>query len=271
MRWGHLRFTVTRWSRALGCDAVGCLWMLTPATAAVWETIEVEDPLTGYQLEVQEPVDVAEDIHNWPSKRDLVFFPHTDERWIWHSPHSDYVSLGDDFDQLTDEEKERIRHFLKRNRLYAGKKITLPQKLQQMEAIYRLRDKDDKFWAWFYRLMVHWHAEDQQKQRHYMRQALSLFEKEFTQTDEGIARIKLLYLMGEYRWRLGQKEAAKKLFARAQRIVWLDQKGNAQNNGLEYIDDLIHARLFNELIQVAEREERKKKKSAALEKKKNKK
>lgn len=238
--------------------------MLGVATAAVWETIEVEDPLTSYKFEVEQPVEVAENIHHWPSKRDLVFFPHTDARWIWHSPHSDYVSLGDDFSQLNEEEKTRIRHYLKQNRLYAGKNITVPQKLKQMEAIYQLRDKDDKFWAWFYRLMAYWHRDDPEKSRHYAKKVLPLLQKQFAEADQGIARIKLLYLMGEYRWRLGQKEEAQKLFSRARKVVWLDQKGNAQNDGFEYINDLIDERLFNELIYVAEKEEREKKKSAGM-------
>lgn len=267
MKWGCFRIAGAAWTRRLNCAVLGLSLMTSSALAAVWETIEVEDPLTGYKINVQEPVDVAEDIYNWPSKRDLVYFPHTDERWIWHSPHSDYVSLGDDFAELNDKEKERIRHFLKQNRLYVGKEITLEQKLVQMEAIYRLRDKDDKFWAWYYRLMAYWHRDQPEKARQYVQKALPLFEKHFAQEDEGIARIKLLYLMGEYRWRLGQKEWAKKLFARARRGVWLDQKGKAQSEGWTYINDLIQARLFAELIYLAEKEEREKKKSAALQKK----
>lgn len=264
---GVLRFPLASGVMKLGAIAVGLWLMIASVWAGRWETIEVKDPLTGYQLEVQEPVDVVANIYDWPSKRDLVFFPHTDERWIWHSPHSDYVSFGNDFDQLNDQEKERIRHYLKQNRLYAGSKISRAQKLAQLEAIYKLRDKDDKFWAWFYRLMSHWHRDDPKKVRHYANKVLPLLERQLNETDEGIERIKLLYLMGEYRWRLGQKERAKKLFARARKVVWIDQKGRAQNNGLSYINDLIQGRLFDELIQVAEHEEREKKKSAALQKK----
>lgn len=228
------------------------------------------DPLTGYKFKRSEPVHMAEDIFDWPSKRDLVFWPHTDTRWIWHSPHSDYVSFADDFHQLNDQEKERIRHYLKHHRLYAGEKITTEQKLDQMEAIYKLRDKDEAFWMWFNRVMAYWHRDDPQRARRYHEAVVPLLEKELAKTDQGIERIKLLYLIGEYRWRLGQKEQAKEYFARARRITWMDQKGKPHTDGLGYVNDLIEERLFSELILVAEQEQRKKKKSASLKKKQKK-
>jgi len=242
--------------------ALALLGAAAVQAGAVWKEHTVKDPLSGYEITVYKPADMTADIYNWPSRRDLVYWPHTDPYWIWHSPHTDYVSFGDDFDELSDEEKQRIRRYLKQNRLYTGEKTTLKKKLRQLEAIYKLRDKDEDFYRWFYRVMAHYYQDEPEKAEEYHAKLVPLLKKQLPVVDDGVERIKLLYLLGEYQWRLGKREEAKGYFSRARKVVWTDRKGQART-GIDYIDDLIEERLMTVLIEQYEEKERQKRDAQA--------
>ncbi|MEM1060548.1 MAG: tetratricopeptide repeat protein [Verrucomicrobiota bacterium] len=258
-----------RFRRWLASAVLGLAWWLPGGGglyAVTWEEVRVKDPLSGYEITVRQPRDLTGDIYSWPSRRDLVYFPYTDAHYIWHSPHTDYVSFANDFHELNEEEKRRIRRYLKRNRLYVGEEISIEQKLARLEAIYRLRDKDEAFWRWFYRVMAHWHRDRPEKARGYHAKLVPILERQLAEVDDGVERIKTLYLLGEYSWRLDRREEAQKYFSRARRIVWTDQKGQART-GIGYVNDMIEQRLFDLLAEEAKKREEAKKQRTNAQKK----
>ncbi|MEL7022622.1 MAG: hypothetical protein AAGL69_02680 [Pseudomonadota bacterium] len=209
------------------------LFCATNSIATTWGSTTVQDPLTGDQCEVKEPASYGSYIYSWPSKYDGVYWPFTDENWLWECEDSGYISFGDDFSDLTDDEISRIRKHLSKASSQRG------SDLKRLEAMYRLRDKDDKFWAWFYRVKAVILTQDANAARY---EALQLMEASVETMEPGFDLIQTYYLIGEYHRIFGKIDKAKTYFSKARSVEWQDDEGNAQT-GSEYINKLIDERV----------------------------
>jgi tetratricopeptide (TPR) repeat protein len=199
--------------------------LLGTANATTWFPSQKIDPITGEEVTVQEIKSYGSYIYKWPSKFDMVFWPLTDANWIWFCPKSGYASFGDDFDKLSDAEKKRLSAWLKENYDPNKKPEAHMDKLAWMEKVYRQRQKDDRFWSRFYRLMAYMHRENQQKSLEYVNKALPLLQTALDTNLKDIERIEALFLLGEYNRRIGQEEKARKYFAQAKATTYKDEDG----------------------------------------------
>lgn len=209
-------------------------WLLSSVSfATTWTPTTVEDPIGGGECEVHEPASYGSYIYEWPSKFDGVYWPFTDHHWLWQCDDSGYISFGNDFGTLTDGEVARIRDYLNKPTSRSG------GDLERLESIYRLRDKDERFWAWFYRVKAAILSGQADQARH---KALPLLEEVAGNLDPGFELIQIYFVIGDYHRRFGDVESAKKYFAKAQAIEWEDGEGNSQV-GSEYINALIDERV----------------------------
>ncbi len=209
--------------------------------ATTWANTTVDDPFADATCDVSEPASFGSYVYDWPSKYDAIYWPYTESRWIWVCPTSGYVSFGDDFSELTEEEKSRIKPALAQMNAEGGVG-TIHDTLVRLERLYEIRDKDQAFWAWLYRVLAYWHNEDAEKALAYRQKALTLIEQLIDDTPAGFKRITYLYLMGDYNRQLGNDDLARQYFAEARAVKWTDEDGN-ELVGAPYYDEIIDERL----------------------------
>jgi hypothetical protein len=212
----------------------------TGALATQMSLEDIDDPFSDGVCPGQRILSYGSYIYNWPSKYDGVFWPATEERWVWLCQKSGYVSLGSDFADLSESERERIEQFLADNYDANRPPDKILDRLSWAEEIYRLRDKDDVFWAYFYRLMAHWSDRefDPTGAKIYRRKALPILERLAESTPPGVDQIQFLFLAGEYYRRFGNEEKARIYFVRVKETAWIDEEGN-QQVGHHYFNELV--------------------------------
>ncbi len=195
------------------------------ASATTFIRVEKSDPISGEIVTVHDVVSYGSYIYEAPSKYDQVFWPLTDESWIWFCPGTGYASFGDDFDELTDEEKAHLSLWLKENYHPSEKPTGHKDKLAWLERVYAQRQKTGDFWCRFYRLMAYVCADDAQTCLAYVKKALPLLDRQLQQGPEGVARIRVLFLLGEYHRRVGDKQESQRYFRQAKAAEYTDEDG----------------------------------------------
>ena len=119
-----------------------CLIGNVSVMAARFLESTVDDPIApGKTCDVDQPVSFGSYIYELPSKYDLVFWPLTSEKWVWHCEHSGFTAFGRDF-KITDKERQDIRDYLAST--YDGGADAV-SRLRLLEGIYELREKDAHF------------------------------------------------------------------------------------------------------------------------------
>jgi tetratricopeptide (TPR) repeat protein len=211
--------------------AIGLI-LFSASHATTWGTTKVKDPIGGGYCVVDEPASSGSYIYDWPSKYDGVYWPFIDHHWIWQCTESGYLSFGNDFEDLNADEIHRIKVYLRKPSSRSG------SDLERLEAIYKIRDKDDRFWAWFYRVKAAILTGQADQARY---EALPLLEKTAEGLDPGFELIQLYFVIGDYHRRLGQIDIAKEYFSKARTVEWKDKDGDT-NVGSEYINALIDER-----------------------------
>ncbi len=211
------------------------------ANATTFAPVERTDPIGGDKVQVQEIVSYGSYIYQWPSKFDLVYWPFTDEAWIWFCPVSGYAAFGSDFDKLTPSEKDRLKEWLKANYNRSRPPRTYLEKLAWLEKVYAARQMSDDFWRFFYRLAAYAHRDDEKTSLAYVRKELALLERHLASNPTGLARIETLYLQGEYHRRMGDLEKAREFFAQAKTAEY-EAEDKTKKTGHPYFLKLIQAR-----------------------------
>lgn len=209
--------------------------------ATKWAKTEMIDPLNGEKVPAKGIMSSGEYIYNWPSKYDLVFWPLTDEAWICFNPKNGYIAFNNDFEALPDTEKVPLKKWLRENYDPQQMPRSFDEKLAWLEKVYGQRKMDDEFWCTFYRLMAYVHREDEAKSLEYVNMAIPLLEKRLQENTEGIKKIEVLYLLGEYYRRLGEKDKAIEYFAQVKSARYIDKEGK-EHIGHPYFISLIQDR-----------------------------
>lgn len=201
--------------------------------STTWSRTSVTDPISGKPCDVHEIASYGSYIYQWESKYDGVYWPFIDARWRWDCRESGYISFGSDFSDLTEEEVERISDYLSNPASRYGGPF------ERMEAIYKLRNKDYKFWAWFARVEAYWH---QSQADHARRDSIPLLERHIETLAPGFELVQVYFVLGDYYRRFDDAAKAKEYFALARAVQWTDDEGKPQT-GSEYIEKLIQGRL----------------------------
>ena len=223
--------------------AIGAVFVwVQPAAATTWGETKVRDPVSGKNIKVQEPMSSGSYIYSWPGKEDQVFWPATDENWLWFNPKSGYGAFGDDFDALEGEALERVKSWLGANYDKTKPPRTRLELLAWLEQIYGQRGMDEDFWCFFYRLMAFEHSQSQPaRSLEYVRKALPMLERELPNAASDDRRIAVLYLLGEYNRRLGSLDASHSYFDQVRSAPYKNREGETRV-GAPYFMELIEER-----------------------------
>jgi len=180
-------------------------------------------------------------IYSWPGKEDQVFWPMTDDHWLWFNTESGYGAFGSDFASLEGESLARVKAWLAANYDRTKRPATRPELLAWLEKIYDQRGMDEEFWCFFYRLMAFESRGEPAKSLEYVRKALPLLERRLATEGSDYGRIALLYLLGEYNRRLGNLDASHSYFDQAKSATYKDDEGQTLV-GAPYFVKLIEER-----------------------------
>ncbi len=230
---------------------IAAVWFYAAAAglfAISWEEIQVTDPIGGENLTVHQPSSAGSYIYFYPSKYDAVYWPYTDEYWIWFCPGSGYISFGNDFSDLSESEILRIKNYLSTN-FDHSRSLSVEEKLIHLEKIYELRNKNPFFWAWFYRVLAAWYdgaalsqvKKDSALALSYRKKALPLICELERYCAPDLNKIQHLYLLGEYNRQLENTVEARIYFARARNLKWKDKNGDIQT-GNAYMNSIMDER-----------------------------
>jgi len=201
--------------------------------STTWSPSTVTDPIGGKQCHVYQVASYGSYIYQWESKFDGVYWPYTDAHWRWDCRESGYISFGSDFSDLTEEEVERISAYLSNAASRYGGEF------ERMEEIYKLRNKDNKFWTWFYRVKANWHHGQADLAR---RESVPLLESHIEILAPSFELVQAYFVLGEYYRRFDDAAKAEENFTLAQSVQWINDDGLLQT-GSEYIEELIQERL----------------------------
>ncbi|HEU4778587.1 MAG TPA: tetratricopeptide repeat protein [Steroidobacteraceae bacterium] len=223
--------------------AIGAAIVLTPlALATTWGESKVRDPVSGKNITVQEPMSSGSYIYDWPGKEDQVFWPMTDDSWLWFNTKNGYGAFGDDFKELEGEALERVKTWLAAHYDKAKPPLTRIEKLEWLEQIYGQRGMDEDFWCFFNRLMAFEHSQDDPaKSLEYVKKALPMLERQLANPKSDDGRIPTLYLLGEYNRRLGNLDVSRSYFDQAKSATYQNRQGETLV-GMPYFVELIEER-----------------------------
>lgn len=139
-------------------------------------------------------------IYAWPSKYQWVFWPWTDPPSVYLCKKCHVASFMDDYegmpkDKLAVIEKELTRiPFTHKFKDYL--EVPMTERLEIAEKVYRLlRERDDSFWCWFYRVKGY-HYGTGQKADESRTKALELTRKMMSDPKAKAPMKELLYISG---------------------------------------------------------------------------
>lgn len=205
---------------------------------------EYDDLFSDGKCKGSETLPYGNEIYQWPSKYDAVYWPHTAPQfWFRVCPKSGFVSFPYDFRVIYQEGAPEIASWLEANYTAHGDDLELDEILYLAEKIYEVRGMDAEFWTWYRRLQAYWadEAGDAEKARHYRELALPLMEAELQQLKPGVYRAQILFVVGDYYRRFGDLDKMETYFQRAEKVEWLDDDGKEQV-GSDYINEMIAER-----------------------------
>jgi hypothetical protein len=216
--------------------------LIQPAQATTWGKSKARDPVSGRSIVVQEPVSSGSYIYSWPGKEDQVFWPMTDDSWLWFNPKSGYGAFGDDFAELEGDSLHRVKTWLAAHYDKSKPPVTRIEKLAWLEQIYGQRGMDEDFWCFFNRLMAFEYSElDPAKSLDYVKKAVPMLERQLVNPKSDDDRIAALYLLGEYKRRLGDLDASHSYFDQVKSAPYKNGEGEALV-GPPYFVELIEER-----------------------------
>jgi len=209
----------------------------TLAHATTWGSTEVDDPIIeGEKCVVHQPKSSGSYIYNWPSKYDLVFWPLTNANGIWHCSGSGFTAFIGDFKEMSADEKDRIKIYLKKN---PPKDHEIGTQLKLLEAIYGLREKDAVFKNKLLRVLARWYQSlDQLKlANNYREKALKDIVVQLKASLPEHQRLEYLYIATNYARQLGEEVESDRYLAQLKAMFdsVTDEKAKGAANYLKHI------------------------------------
>lgn len=153
-------------------------------------------------------------IYSYPSKYQWLFFPHTDSPTYYICKKCHLTTYMWDFDKLPKEKLDAIRKVLTTIKVSKAFKdyqeLTVIERLEIMEKIYAVLDKDDDWWETFYRVKGYHYGKmgEVEKAVAARRKSLGLIQKDFANEKSESPKKLLLYISGAMKHFLNDDAAA---------------------------------------------------------------
>ena len=208
--------------------------------STTWGKSEVSDPIIeGKTCSVQEPMSSGSYIYHWPSKYDLVFWPLTDQNGIWYCLESGFIAFMGDFEDLSEQEIKRIAQYLGENK---NRVLSETSKLELLENIYALRDKEQIFKNRLLRVLAYLYEEADEivLANEYREKALSDIEQVLKRDIGEYNKLEYLYLAANYHRQLARTKESDIYISRLEEAI--DNLKDQELKGFaEYLTELLKA------------------------------
>ena len=228
------------------------------AHAITWAPVEVECPVCKTKNNFLEPMSWGSYIYHYPSKYQLVFWPHTDGASWYSCKKCRYTAFMGIFKDVPPEKIAELRTLLEGVYLPPQKTITgdegphrppyngipLAARIAVAEKVYRVLGKtDDAFWNHFYRVKAY-HLETDKKLAEAdeaRKKSLALSERMLADKEKAGSRKEVLYLIGAMKYFLRDGLGALKSFEAASKLTLADKELDEEQNKNydEYLSGLI--------------------------------
>ena len=138
------------------------LWLTQNVVAITIVEVEVECPVCHTKNKFVDYASWGSYVYSWPSKFQLVFWPHTANSTIYSCSKCHLTLFMWDFKEFPKDKIADAAKLLESVKLSGEYKtytdIPASEKLQIAEKVYPLLGKDDAFWSHFYRLLGYYLA-----------------------------------------------------------------------------------------------------------------
>jgi hypothetical protein len=223
------------------------LALALPVLAITTVPVKVVCPICGTENEFFEYASYGSYIYQYPSKFQLVFWPHTWSATIYSCKKCHLSLFMWDFKEFPKDKVESTRKLLEDVKLSGEFKsytdIPVSEKLQIAEKVYRTMDRDDEFWSRFYRVLgYHFAQEKKPAQAKKARQhALEITQRMLTNPANEGHKKELLFLSASMHHFVGDDETALQELKSADKLPLLSPLAvdERAKNYDEYLSHLI--------------------------------
>jgi hypothetical protein len=228
------------------------------AAAITWFEQEVTCPVCQTKNVFLVPGSWGSYIYQYPSKFELIFWPHTDHPSYHSCRKCKLTAFMGDFERVPKEKHAEVRKRLAGLKLeprrggesmtkyYKGAAyldIPLTDRLLAARQVYEVLGRDDEFWCHFERVLGHHYADEKRAAEadEARRRALRLAEKMLADPARAAERKEFLYIAGAMRHLLGDDAAALRDFREAEGLKYRhkDLKPEQSENYDRFLSDLL--------------------------------
>lgn len=230
---------------------------IEPPLFITWVPTEITCPVCGTKNVFMEVMSWGNYVYQYPSKYQLIFWPHTDGNSWYSCKQCRLTAFMGDFQRIPKEKNPALLELLKRVKLSAQKELTakeslakppylelsMAERLVVAEQVYQQLEKPEEFWARFYRVMAY-HFDNDKKEPEATdarKKALKIVERWLQDQSKVGSRKEFLYISGAMHHFLKDDTMATKLFEEALPLKYSNPALKEENNkGYdEYLTNLI--------------------------------
>ncbi len=235
----------TRRTRCLALSVM--LAVALPALAITTVHVKVVCPICNTENEFFEYASWGSYIYQYPSKFQLVFWPHTWSASVYSCKKCHLSLFMWDFKEFPKDKIESTKKLLEGIKLSGEYKtyadIPISEKLQIAERVYKDLNRDDDFWSQFYRVLGYHFAQekkpDQAKEARL--HALQITQRMLADSANQGRKKELLFLAASMHHFTSDDAAALQELKTARALKFHDAKGDEERskNYDEYLSSLI--------------------------------
>lgn len=191
-----------------------CLFLAAEAKAITWFPQDFTCPIDGQKNTFLVVGSYGSYIYDDPSKYQWLFFPRTDSPTFYLCKKCHLATFMWDFDSLPKDKLPAIKEALKDVKVSKGFKeyteISVPERLEIMQKVYAVLDKNDEWWEDFYRIKgYHYGASGNKAKADEARaKSLELLAKLNANGKSEIPQKMLLYISGAMKHFTGDDQGA---------------------------------------------------------------
>jgi len=206
--------------------------------------VKVKCPICGQENDFYTYASSGSYVYSWPSKFQMVFWPHTDATSLYICKRCHYAAWMWDFKQDGPEKAAELRGILTAftdiPTFDKYSQVSMSVRLRIAERVYQVLGKDDEFWSRFYRiqgyhLAVEKKVEEAKQARVKARDLLSKLANDPKQTPH---RKEFLVSLAAMQHFLGDDPAALETLAKARNETF-SEPGKDMQGYNEYLNKLI--------------------------------
>lgn len=216
--------------RPISTFAIGLI-LCVNAFATTWSPQEFTCPIDNEKNTFQVVMSYGSYIYSWPSKYQWLFWPSTDSPTFYMCKKCHLATYMWDFDKLPKDKLVEIKKVLAGIKVSKQFKeyneIPITERLEVMEKVYSVLNKDEAWWENFYRLKGYHYGKDGDtaKAAEARTRSLDLLKKKLADDKDTSSKKLLLYISGAMRHFIGDDAGAISDLEKALKTAYTEKDG----------------------------------------------